>query len=105
MDTTNNFQTSFIPKKPLAEERVVAPRHTSLFSFIATIIFFLSLAGAAGIYFYKASLESSVATMKSEIVAASDSFQPSALKELQILDRRLTDANHLLSNHIAVSPI
>ncbi len=103
MDT--NFQTSFIPKKPLAEERVVAPRHTSLFSFIATLIFFGALAGAGAMYFYEASLQKSVVDEQKSLDAARNVFEPSTITEFKNLDRRLTDANQLLSQHVAVSPI
>lgn len=106
MDTpANNFQTSFIPKKPLAEERVPVARHTSIFAFIATLIFFGALAAAAAMYFYKASLTKNIATMNSQLIAARNSFEPSLITTLQVLDRRITDANQLLNNHVVVSPI
>ena len=106
MDTTNaNFQTSFIPKKPLAEERVVAPRHTSIFSFLATLIFFGSLASAGAIYFYQANLLKTNADKSAQITAARNSSQPTLIKTLERLDRRITDAKLLLNNHIMVSPV
>jgi hypothetical protein len=105
MDNTTNFQTSFIPKKPLSEERVTAPRHTSIFSFFATLIFFGALGSAAAMYFYEASLTKSIASMSSQIDIARNSFEPSLITELRALDRRITDANELLNNHIVVSPI
>ncbi len=103
MDT--NFQTSFIPKKPLAEERVVAPKHTSLFAFVATLVFFAALAAAGAVYFYKASLEKDIVSMDAQLAAARNAFEPSLITTLKTLDRRMTDANLLLTNHVAVSPI
>jgi hypothetical protein len=103
MDT--NFQTSFIPKKPLAEERVVAPTHTSLYSFIATLIFFASLAAGAGVYFYQASLAKSLTNSQSELAIARNSFEPTRIAMLEVLDRRITDSKQLLAAHVAVSPI
>ena len=100
-----NFQTSFIPKKPLAEERVVAPRHTSIFSFLATLVFFGSLASAAGVYFYKANLTKTNEDKSKQIIAAQNSFQPTLIKTLERLDTRITDAKVLLNSHIVVSPI
>ena len=106
MDNTNaSFQTSFIPKKPLAEERVVAPRHTSIFSFLATLIFFGSLASAGAIYFYQANLLKTNTDKSTQITAARNSFQPTLIKTLEKLDRRITDAKSLLGNHIMVSPV
>ena len=101
----NNFQTSFIPKKPLAEERVSAPARTSILSLLATLLFFGSLASAAGMYFYKASLVKSISSMSTGLDAARNSFEPSLITTLQKLDRRISDANQLLGSHIVVSPI
>ncbi len=102
---STSFQTSFIPKKPLAEERVSAPRHTSIFSFFATLVFFASLASAAAIYFYQSNLLKTNAEKASEIAIARNSFEPSLIQTLSLLDRRITDAKQLLSGHIVVSPI
>ena len=104
MDT--NFQTSFIPKKPLAEERAPASSgHTSLFTFIATIVFVASLAGGAAAYFYKASLRQTIVKQQSDLDLARNAFEPSLITQLKQLDRRITDANTILSTHIVVSPI
>ncbi|MBP7805012.1 MAG: hypothetical protein KA052_02170, partial [Candidatus Pacebacteria bacterium] len=101
----NNFQTSFIPKKPLAEERTQVIKHTSIFSFLATLIFFGALAAAAGMYFYKASLTKSIETMNAQLESSKDVFEPSLINTLQRLDRRIANANQLLNNHIVVTPI
>lgn len=100
-----NFQTSFIPKKPLAEERVVSQRPVSLYVFIATIIFFASLASAGGVYFYRASLLKSVDAMKATLDSDRGAFQPDLIKQLQTLDKRINSANELVTNHVAISPI
>ena len=104
MDT--NFQTSFIPKKPLAEERApAAPHHTSIFAFIATLIFLGSLAGAGAAYFYKQSLTKTIATQQTELTEAQNAFEPSLITQLKVLDRRITDANDIINNHIVITPI
>ena len=103
MDT--NFQTSFIPKKPLAEERAPATRHTSLFTFIATIVFLGAVAAAVAVYFYKESLTKTIATQQAELSAARNAFEPSLITQLKTLDRRITDANTIVNNHIVISPI
>lgn len=101
----NNFQTSFIPKKALSEERIATPGRTSLFSFIATLIFFGALASAAGMYFYKASIQKNITAMKASLEAAKNSLEPTRINDLKALDRRLSNANALLANHVAVTPI
>ena len=104
-NNTTNFQTSFIPKKPLAEERVAAPRHTSIFSFLATLIFFGSLASAAGMYFYNSNLVKTNTDKKGQITIAQNTFEEPLIKTLSRLDHRITDAKTLLNQHIVVSPI
>ena len=46
-------QTSFIPKKSLAKDAVSSGEPISIFTMLATIIFFLSLLFGVGVYFYK----------------------------------------------------
>ncbi len=101
----NNFQTSFIPKKALSEERVAPQRHTSLLSFLATLLFFGSLASAAGMYFYRASLAKEIQSKDASLKAAQNAFEPGFISELKTLDKRITNTNELLQNHIVVSPI
>ena len=43
--------------------------------------------------------------MENELNLAKNSFEPSKILELQVLDKRINAANEILSNHIAISPI
>ena len=104
MDT--NFQTSFIPKKPLAEERVpVTATHSSIFGFLATLLFISAIAASAGLYFYRANIQKTIVSQQVQLNAARNAFEPSLITELKRLDRRITSANTILNSHIAVSPI
>lgn len=100
-----NFQTSFIPKRALAEDRVERPKSVSIFLFLATIIFIASIIGAGFVYFYRASLTSQVAQMKTDLQKAERAFEGDIIRELQQTDKRISAANAVLSNHISVSPI
>lgn len=101
----NNFQTSFIPKKPLAEDQAPRQRHTSLFTFLGVVVFFVAILLAGGMYFYKTTLAKQIVSMNTDLELARNAFEPSLITELQILDRRINSANELLKNHIVVSPI
>lgn len=104
----NNFQTSFIPKKPLAEERVVAPANTggtSIVSFLAVLVFIAALAASGGVYFYRASLKKTIASQVVQLAAARDAFEPSLITELKRLDRRIGSSTDIVGKHIIVSPI
>lgn len=100
-----NFQTSFIPKKALAEDRTERPQSVSVLLFFATIIFIASIAGAAFVFFYKTSLTSQVAQMKLDLKKAEGAFEGDFIQELQSMDKRINAANVVLGNHISVSPI
>ena len=105
----NEFQTTFIPKKPVGE--AVQPKQPTrrnpsvgIFTMIATLLFILSIVAGAGIYFYNKLLATNIDAMKESLVAAEDRIEQGFIVELQDLDKRLRNANQLLSQHIALSP-
>jgi len=100
-----DFQTSFIPKKPMIEDRTVAPRPISLLTVIAIFIFFTMLVSSGALYFYKTVLQKNITQMASDLSLAQNRFEPAKISQLQVLDKRLKAATAVLSNHIAVSPI
>ena len=100
-----NFQTSFIPKKPMIEERVVSSRPVSLLTIVSIFIFFTMLLATGGLYFYKAILEKNITQMQASLVVAKGSFEPEKISQLQVLDKRLQASKEILGKHISVSPI
>lgn len=106
MDPT--FQTtSFIPKRPLNENKAVAPRSASsgIFLLIGIIVFVLSLLASAGVFFYKKSIENKIITNKETLTKAKDAFEPDTIALYKRFDKRLISAEEILKNHITVSPI
>lgn len=99
------FQTSFIPKKPLAEERTSTRHPVSVLNFIVTIVFIFSIVAAVGTYFYKVTLAKKVDNMNEQLALAKDRFEPALISDMQTLDRRLNASEQILANHIIVSPI
>lgn len=100
-----NFQTSFIPKKPVIEQRVTPVRSVNALTVISIFILFAVLLGTGGLYFYKKTLEKNIAKMESDLNLARNRFEPSKLTELQLLDKRLRASTEILSNHIVVTPV
>jgi len=100
-----NFQTSFIPKKPMVEERVVASRPVSLLTVISIFIFLTVIVASGILYVYKGILNKNITSMKESLVLAQNSFEPSKITQLQVLDKRLRASNTILSSHINISPI
>ena len=103
----SDFQTSFIPKKPMIEESTVTSRPAVGFLTILSIFIFISVALASGgLYFYKNILNQNITDMQGTLKLAEGRLESDKIQALQLLDKRLRSANEvLLNNHIAVSPI
>jgi hypothetical protein len=100
-----NFQTSFIPKKPMIEERAVAPRPIGFLTIISLFILISMLVVAAGLYFYKGVLDNNISEMSESLKTAENRYEPAKIVELQVLDKRLRAANEILSSHVSITPI
>jgi hypothetical protein len=101
----SEFKTSFIPKKPIVEEKFERPRSVGLISFIGTVIFVASLISAGAVYFYKATLNSQVKSKGNMLRVAEERFDSNLVEEMQKLDRRINSARDILSSHVIISPI
>ena len=101
-----NFQTSFIPKKPIIEDRRVASSEpVSIFLTASLFILFIVLLGTGGVYFYRASITKSLTTLQASLTLDQSNFEPSELTQLQTLDKRLRAATEILNNHVSIVPV
>jgi len=100
-----NFQTSFIPKKPMIEERVSASRSIGFLAIISILIFFTVVVATGGLYFYKGVLAKNIEKMENDLNLAKNRFEPSKILQLQVLNERLNASSEILKKHIVVSPI
>lgn len=101
-----NFQTSFIPKKPMINEPISVSRPpVGLLTIIAVFIFFSLVIGTGALYFYNDYLKKDIIKMENDLSLARNRFEPSKIIQLQVLDKRLSASNEILSKHIAISPI
>jgi len=100
-----NFQTSFIPKKPIVEERPRSGKPVGFILVISVLIFLSMVSSAGGVYFYKSIVTKNIAEMEKNLNIAKNRFEPSKITQLQVLDKRLKASHEILSKHIAVSPI
>ena len=100
-----NFQTSFIPKKPMVAERAVQARSVGIFAIISIFILFAVLLATGGLFFYRGVQTKNIAQMQADLTLAQNRFEPSKITELQVLDKRLQAATEILGKHITVTPI
>lgn len=98
------FQTSFIPKTtldPIANN--AAHRPLGFFSFITSIIFFITVLVAGGAFGWHKYLDSSKLKIQSDLDRNIKSFEPQTLDEYVRLNNRIDSAKTLLAKHVAVS--
>jgi hypothetical protein len=100
-----NFQTSFIPKKPIIENRVATPRSAGILTVVSVLILFSVLLATIGLYFYKGILTRGNDSKVASLERAKNDFEPAKITELQLLDRRLRASSVILANHTTVTPI
>src|SRR3989344_44059 len=101
----NQFQTSFIPKKPLVSIREPSSSsRISLFSTIAVVIFIVFLASAAGVYLWKRYLLGEIKNMSASVTKARAALEPSLVNDLVRLNNRIEGSKALLKGHVALSP-
>ena len=100
-----NFQTSFIPKKPMIEKRAVTARSVGIFTIIAIFVLFTVLLASGALYFYKGVLTKNITEMQLDLNLAQKDFEPSKITELKLLDKRLKASSEILSKHVTVTPI
>lgn len=99
------FQTSFIPKKPIVEEKKTSKRSVGLLVTVSIFIFITMALVAGGSYFYRETLTKNLVKMKSDLSLAKNRFEPEKIAQMKTLDKRLQASNEVLSKHIVVSPI
>lgn len=99
--------SSFIPRQnqSAVPTRIRRRRTFSIFSFISTTLLLGSLILSGGAYLYKKQVEGRLDKAKSELTAQTGLFDDTAIRNVQIFDRKISAAKHLLQNHIAPSKI
>lgn len=107
-----DFQTSFIPKKPTAAPSVAsqeAPmrrkKGSGIFMLASIIIFIAAIVAAGGVYAYKSYLSSALEEMKIGLEREKGVFEPETIAAMEKFSKRIAAAEQVLSNHIVVSPI
>jgi len=105
------FQSSFIPKGPLASSGDPLRRQTgkdkekSLLSFLALVIFIISVVLAVGIFGYKFYLKYSINKMGTNLDQARSTLKPEIIRDLVRLDNRLISTEDLISKHNVLTPV
>jgi hypothetical protein len=100
-----NFQTSFIPKKPIVKESATPARAVSFFLIASIFVLFAALLATGGLFFYKGIVAKSITDMQTTLQLAQNRFEPAKIADLQLLDKRLRASTEILSKHITIIPV
>jgi hypothetical protein len=98
------FQTSFIPKKPVVEERR-NNSSISLFLLLSIIVFLVSLGLGGWVFIQKDLLIKNIAAAEDVIKSNKEAFELDTIESMIRLDSRIKIAKGLLANHVSISPI
>ena len=100
----NSFQTSFIPKKPVATD-ISRKQPKSLFSVLSVLLLIIIAVASAGLFVYKSYLAKQKEVLSSSLEKVRDSFERDTISELELFDKRASAAKQVLSSHIVLSPM
>lgn len=103
------FQSSFIPRGPMAPVSAATLQRNSkksgFFGLIAFLIFSAAILGSIGTYGYEKFLVSRIAKMGEELEAARQSLEADALQEVMRLNTRIESTQKIVDKHTAMSPL
>ena len=100
------FQTSFIPKKPLAVSNTGQARHSiSILLTISIIVFIISLGAAGFAYAWENVLKSEQNQYKDTLAKDQDQFNTDLINTLTKANIKIDIAKSLIAKHLAVSEI
>ena len=99
------FQTSFIPKKPMTEEKIKEREPVSPVRFLVLLFFILMLVLGGGLYAYKIFLAKRLIAIDAQLTRSEKSFDEGLISDIQGLYKRITASKEVLSNHVVVSPL
>lgn len=104
----SQFETSFVPQQPLLKVEGMTQRPNKPLNIplvIALIVFFVTLATSAGVYFYKEQTIKQVAAKGEQLKAAEQLFSVDKVNEYKNLQIKLTAAKALVDSHLIFSVI
>lgn len=100
------FQTSFIPRKPIAQE-TARKAGISLFLLISVIVFLIVL-GISGYVFLEKQLLVKNIINEQQVIEQNQTglvSDATTIESIITLDSRINVANQLLNSHVSISPI
>ena len=95
--------SSFIPKKPLTENRERGGGMGGLFFLLALLIFLASLVAGGATFLYQQYLNTALAAKDESLKRAEGAYDAGVIQDLVRLDARIKEAKSLMDKHVAPS--
>ena len=102
------FQSSFIPKKPVTDSAKVlgsTRKSRNIISSLASLIFVLTIMAAGGLFVYEKFVDRQITDANKAIDDARVAFEADKIQDLINTSTRFTTIKELLDKHLAVSEI
>ena len=101
----SKIRSSFIPKKAIATKSSTLKKYRSfnILTFVATIVFVVSLAASGGVFIYERLIENSIDQKGIELDSARQTIDIGLINEFKALDKKLRTAEELLGRHTAMT--
>lgn len=100
-----NFQTSFIPKRPIVETTAKSSKPVGFFMILSIFVFIAVCVSYGGLYFYKEIIVKNIEQKKKDLKLAEGRFEIDTIKKYTNLDKKLIASKEVLGQHIALTPI
>jgi hypothetical protein len=103
------FQSSFIPKGPLATTgtatKISRDAGHSILGTLAVFVFTFAILLTLGVFGYEFYLKANISKMTDNLASAKASLEPETIQKISDLDGRIISTKDLLDNHIVLSPL
>ncbi len=103
------FRTTFIPKKPIAQQpvstQVTYSKPVGIIFTVSLVILIISGALGGGVYLYKQYLQGQVTELASSLEALQRNIDPNVIREFTTVDKRLKNSEVLVNQHAVLSPL
>jgi hypothetical protein len=98
-----NFQSSFIPKDPMTEEKVFKKKKAGIVGVLAVSLFVTSIIGSIGVYVYKGMIKSEIQSLESQLATAEKSIDKKTIGEMTQFGKKLEVVKSLVFKHQVIS--
>jgi len=102
-----NFDTSFIPKRPIFKEEAGIRRHEPIpvVTLVGFAIFFAALILTGLAFFFNQKGEIAVQNLATQLATEKQRFNPQAIEDLKAMSTRLQYAKEVVENHVGASSL